>query len=175
MGFYPSGGSPPKEPRSPHRRRLALLTFFPRFPSGMTRQGWALPSHATSIRAGAFTVSRAFGPPAVRTFAIRRLSVPPAVPLLGFHLTRVFPLPVDGTDLAAPPLVRLSNLRSRSCPQVRRPAALQGFTPQAQWHCLSRGRHPLPRFIASPLTCSYELCPVRAFCLPRAPGYVAAP
>jgi hypothetical protein len=175
MGFLPSRVSPPKKPHPPCRWCLALLTFTPAILSAMTRRIRAPPPYAASVVPKPIRAFRALSSPGVRASPGRLFDEPAAAPFLGFRLPRVSPSPADGTDLRRSSSHALERPGSRSCPRVPDTPAPRSFTPQARWHCLSRGRLPLARFLAAVQLAPLTGCPVRAFGSPRAPGGVAAP
>jgi hypothetical protein len=117
----------------------------------MTRLRRAPPSYAASVVPRPIRVFRALSSPGVRTFLVNRLNRPVVAPLLGFLLLRVSPSPAAGTDFRRSSSHALRCARSQGYPQVQATPAPRSFAPQARWHCLSRGRLPLARFLAAVL------------------------
>lgn len=165
MGFCPSGVSPPKELSPPRRwQPMPSWRLFPLHPSFMRRRPRATLTCAASIRTGPFYRLQGFAPPGSPFVAANCLGLPRAGPLLGLHLLRVFPPSADRTDFAAPPLTRFSKPGFQGCPWLPNPPASQSVIPQTEWHCLSRGRRALARFLRLRTRRHFGKCPVRAFC-----------
>jgi hypothetical protein len=151
LRFLPPGISPPKEPR---------LLFASDVPSCRCSGGCAPASLGSrdprrtshpSLGDGASALGRLHGFPPLespfrRSMVLARTAVEP---LLGFPLSKVFPARSIGWLITIlPPLCFLRVCSARLPRQSIRVRTSESCSP-GRWHCLSRGRRTLLRFLAT--------------------------
>lgn len=151
MGFHPSGASPPEEVRHLVGAACALLTFLPSPPLPGERGSQALAATLPRIcTRETFGRLQGFAPLESPFTVATLLVLPPAGPLMGFSLSRAFPVPCDGAARHRPSSRALRPHRlSTVARRVATRSALQSVPRAGQWPSLSRERLALLRSFAS--------------------------